>query len=184
MSRPFVLLDRDGTIIKDKHYLSDPAGVELLPGATKGLSLMREAGLGLAVLSNQSGVGRGLFNLEDVRLVNQAMKQLLAREGVELDGVFFCPHAPEEHCSCRKPLPGLVEQAVRSLDVDPTRSFVIGDKACDVELGRAVGAKAILVRTGKGAQCEADGKCAPDMICNDLHEAGRRILQFLSQPVG
>jgi len=177
--RRFVLLDRDGTIIVDKNYLSDHRQAELIPLAAAGLRKMREMGLGLLVISNQSGVGRGYFSLDEVKRVHDRMVELLRAEGVELEGVWFCPHAPEEACACRKPKTGLVEQAAAKLGFEPALCFVIGDKSADIDLGRALKAKTILVRTGNGAQVEAEGVVSPDYVADDLLEAARLIAGLL-----
>lgn len=179
MAKRFVLLDRDGTIMADRHYLSDPAGVELLPGVAEGLRALRRLGLGLLLVSNQSGLGRGYFSEEDLWAVHQRLRQLLAAEGLHLDGAYYCPHAPEEYCACRKPAPGLVEQAAAAHGFDPGQCFVIGDKRADLELGRAVGAVSILVRTGQGRQQELLPGPAPQHVADDLQEAARIIARLL-----
>jgi D-glycero-D-manno-heptose 1,7-bisphosphate phosphatase len=169
----FVLVDRDGTINVEKDYLSDPAGLELIPGAAEGLRALAKLGLGLVVVTNQSGIGRGYFSLETLETIHRRLRDMLTAEGITLDGVYFCPHGPEDDCDCRKPLPGMVVQAAQELGFDPKQAFVIGDKAADVDLGRAVGAKSILVRTGYGRQHE--GKCRPDHVADDLLAAAQWI---------
>lgn len=171
----FVLLDRDGTIIHDSHYLSDPDGVELLPGAALGLRKLRESGFGLLVVTNQSGIGRGYFTQEDMHAVHARLEEILRAQGVVLDGFLFCPHAPpkpgETGCDCRKPLPGMGNQAMRHYGMVPEQSFMVGDKACDVDFGRNCGLRTVLVRTGYGAKQEADNACAPDYVADDLGQA-------------
>ncbi|MBI5521278.1 MAG: HAD family hydrolase [Desulfarculus sp.] len=179
MAKRYVLLDRDGTIMADRHYLSDPAGVELLPGAAAGLKAMRRLGLGLLMVSNQSGLGRGYFSEEDLWAVHQRLRQLLAAEGLHLDGAYYCPHAPEEGCACRKPAPGLVEQAAAEHGFDPSQCFVIGDKRADVEMGRAVGAVSMLVRTGQGRQQELLPGPAPHHVVDSLEQAAQVIARLL-----
>ncbi|QGY40733.1 D-glycero-beta-D-manno-heptose 1,7-bisphosphate 7-phosphatase [Pseudodesulfovibrio cashew] len=161
MAKRYILLDRDGTIIADKHYLHDPDGVELLPGAVEGLRRMRDLGFGLAVLTNQSGVGRGYYDDASVHACNDRMRELLAEEGVRIDGVYYCPHSPEEACECRKPAPGLMEIAALELGFDPAESYMIGDKTADMGVGRSVGATTIMVLTGKGAD---HARRCPEMI--------------------
>jgi len=173
--RPAVFLDRDGTMIVDRHYLCDPDGVELLPGAVAGLRRMQALGLALVVVTNQSGLGRGYYDQTAATRVRQRLDDMLAAGGVRLDGVYVCPHAPQDACTCRKPLPGLVEQAGRELGLDPAAGFVIGDKACDIDLGRAVGAVTILVTTGYGRETLAAGACRPDHVAADLVEAAAII---------
>ncbi|HET7537565.1 MAG TPA: HAD family hydrolase [Candidatus Didemnitutus sp.] len=180
MSRRYVMLDRDGTLIVERHYLSDPAQVELLPGAAAGLRELQELGLGLIVVTNQSGVGRGYFTRTRLDEIHRRMTDLLAAEGVTLDGTYVCPHTPEDNCSCRKPQPGLVTTAAAELGFDPTQGFMIGDKPCDVELGQAVGAPTFLVRTGYGAKHEADASLRPDHVVDDIPAAAGIIARLLS----
>jgi D-glycero-D-manno-heptose 1,7-bisphosphate phosphatase len=167
----FVVLDRDGTIIVEHHYLSDPSQVELISGVADGLRELSRLGLGLVVITNQSGVGRGFYNEVDVDLVHERMRQLLETEGIHLDRIYFCPHTPEDDCPCRKPQIGLLEKAERDLGFDPQTSFVIGDKPCDIELGRQIGATTFLVRTGYGAQVAQERIITPDYIVDDIQEA-------------
>jgi histidinol-phosphate phosphatase family protein len=178
---PGVLLDRDGTLIQERHYLADPDGVELVPGAGAALRRLNQAGYPVALVTNQSGVARGLISREDVDRVHARLEKLLADEGAHLDGIWVCPHHPEHggSCSCRKPSPGLAEEAARALHLDLHRSFVVGDKLCDVELARGVGASPILVRTGYGA-AHADDHAevlAGVAIVDDLSQAVQKILE-------
>jgi D-glycero-D-manno-heptose 1,7-bisphosphate phosphatase len=178
-NRRFVILDRDGTIIVERNYLSDPASVELIPGAAEGLAQLASMGLGLIVVTNQSGIGRGFF--DEVRLaeIHARMCELLSHYGVSLSGIYYCPHVPSDHCACRKPGTALVQQAARELNFDPGRAFVIGDKACDIELGQRVGAGTILVRSGYGAEVEAAGTAEPDCIVNNIHDASFVIAELV-----
>jgi histidinol-phosphate phosphatase family protein len=176
----FVLLDRDGTIIKERHYLSDPQLVELLPNAAKGLRLMREMNLGLVGITNQSAIGRGFFDEVRLEQIHHRMGELLAAEGVYLDAIYYCPHTPLDDCQCRKPRIGLVNRATQALKFSPHKSFVIGDKPCDLELGQRVGATTFLVRTGYGAQFVAEGTVNPDYVVDDLCEAALVIQDLLA----
>jgi D-glycero-D-manno-heptose 1,7-bisphosphate phosphatase len=152
MSQPTIFLDRDGTIIVEKHYLSDPALVELEQGAAAGLKLLCDLGLKLVVVSNQSGIGRGKFGIEAAHAVNARVAELLAEHGVSIAGWYMCPHAPGTDCSCRKPLPGMAQQAHEELGVPLAGCYVIGDKRIDVELGQALGGTGLLVTTGHGQE--------------------------------
>jgi phosphoheptose isomerase len=147
----------------------------LLPNAAAGLRAFRRMGFGLVVVTNQSGVGRRFFTAATVGGIHRRMTELLGQEGVELDGIFFCPHVPSDVCSCRKPEPGLVLEAAAKLDFDPAECVVVGDKECDVELGRRVGARTVLVKTGYGARHLADGLARPDLVAADLKEAAELI---------
>ncbi len=145
--RPALFVDRDDTIIVNRPYLSDPAGVELMAGAAEGLRAFQEAGYWLIMVSNQSGIGRGYFTSEALMAVHQQVVKLLEEQGVFLDGTFYCPHAPEENCSCRKPQTGLLDAARQHFAVDMTRSLMVGDKGDDVRTGlnAGIGAAQILV---------------------------------------
>ena len=180
MPKKYILLDRDGTVIYDKHYLHDPDGVELLPGAVEGLKQMVAMGFGLAVLTNQSGVGRGYYDEASVRACNARMAELLLPHGIVFEGVFFCPHTPDEGCHCRKPEPGLMEQAAQALGFTPGEAFMIGDKEADMGVGRNTGATTILVRTGKGAAHEERCRESADYVTDDLRGAADIIQSFLA----
>lgn len=141
--RPAAFLDRDGTLIHDTDYPRDPALVELLPGAAAALRQFRDAGCALVVVSNQSGIGRGLITPAEAAAVHCRFVELLAENGVALDGAYYCPHAPGDGCDCRKPAPGLILRAAAELSLDLARSVMIGDKASDVEAGRRARCQAI-----------------------------------------
>jgi D-glycero-D-manno-heptose 1,7-bisphosphate phosphatase len=140
-----VFLDRDGTIVEDVGYISDPERVVLLPGAAEALAALGARGYRLAIVSNQSGIGRGYFGCEEARAVHERVVDELRRHGVELDDAQYCPHAPDDGCDCRKPLPGLLLRAARVLDVELGQSVMVGNAAVDVEAGRAAGCRTILL---------------------------------------
>jgi D-glycero-D-manno-heptose 1,7-bisphosphate phosphatase len=174
-ARRYVLLDRDGTIIVERNYLSDPDQVELIPGAAEGLRTLSRMGLGLLIVTNQSGIGRGYFDAARLAEVHERMCGLFADRGVALDGIYVCPHAPEDGCACRKPRAGLITRAAAEHGFEPAEAFVVGDKASDIALGRQVGACTFLVRTGYGAQHETAERTRPDYVVDDLFEATRII---------
>jgi len=156
-----LLLDRDGTVIEDRNYGSDPDQIQLIPGAGSALRKAQESGFKLVTVSNQSGVARGYFGTDAVEATNNRVRTLLAAQGVHLDLMLFCPHhregsVPEYSvdCSCRKPSPGMAERVAKELNVDLRRSFVIGDKVDDMALGMIAGCTPFLVRTGYGKQSE------------------------------
>jgi D-glycero-D-manno-heptose 1,7-bisphosphate phosphatase len=171
------MLDRDGTIIAERHYLSHPDQVELMPGSASGLRTMRDLGCGLLVLTNQSGIGRGYFDVDMLAKVHGRMTELLAAEGVELDGIYYCPHTPEQCCDCRKPATGLALRAAAEHGFEPATGFVVGDKRCDVDLGRNIGARSILVRTGYGNEEARLPDLRVDHICDDLADAASFIAE-------
>jgi D-glycero-alpha-D-manno-heptose 1-phosphate guanylyltransferase len=173
----FVVLDRDGTIIEEREYLSQPDEVSLIPGAGAALRELRQMGFGLVVITNQSGVGRGFFDQAQLERIHRRLKQLLEGEGIRLDGLYVCPHLPEDGCDCRKPRLGLMERAAKELGFRPEDAIVIGDKACDIDMGRMAGALTFLVRTGYGGQVEK--ATAADFVVDDLCGATRSIGRLL-----
>ncbi|WP_045221147.1 D-glycero-alpha-D-manno-heptose-1,7-bisphosphate 7-phosphatase [Desulfonatronum thioautotrophicum] len=146
-----ILLDRDGTVIEERHYLADPDQVQLIPGAASAMRILTRAGCQLFLVTNQSGIGRSYFSRAQYAAVEQRLLHLLREEGVELMATVMCPHAPIEVCDCRKPLPGLWEDLRAIHGLDPNRSIMIGDKTADIRFARAAGLKtAALVLTGHG----------------------------------
>lgn len=148
-----LFLDRDGTIIVDKDYLADPDGVEFIEGSIEALRLAAALGFRLFVLTNQSGVARGLHSEADAIAVNERFEQLLKEQGIKLAGLYYCPHHPDftGPCECRKPGRGMVDMALRGHNIDLGKSYVIGDYRSDIQLATNIGARAILVATGYGS---------------------------------
>lgn len=151
---PALFLDRDGVIIADENYLADPRQVRILPGVPSALATARSAGFLLIGVSNQSGIGRGYFSAQDFHAVMTHLDTELESHGAAFDSFHFCPHGPDEGCSCRKPAPGLLEEASQLQAIDLSRSWMIGDKASDIVFGREAGMGAVLVRTGYGRKQE------------------------------
>ncbi len=151
-----VFLDRDGTIVEDMHYPKDPSQIRLLPEAIDGLKLMQKKGYTLFVVSNQSGVGRGIIHDSEFKAVHDRICELLKENEVEIAEFSYCFHHPDDHCKCRKPETGLVPREISGTPVNFSESFAVGDKQCDVQLGMNLGVKeSFLVLTGKG---EAESK--------------------------
>lgn len=153
MSRAAVFLDRDGTIIVETEYLADPERVVLLPGAADALEQLAAMGYALVMVTNQSGIARGLYSEDDFRAVQQRLDTLLAERGIRLDAVLHCPHHPDftGPCDCRKPALGLYERAAAALDLDLAASVYVGDRVSDVLPAVHAGGAGYLVRTGYGA---------------------------------
>lgn len=175
MPMPHAFLDRDGTIIREEHYLRDPARVALETGAAEGLRRLSRAGFRLVVVSNQSGIGRGLLSEADVSAVNARLADLLAVEGVEIASWHYCPHEPDAGCACRKPAPGLFLAAEALCPVDWARSFMVGDKPSDVEAGFLLGMKAVLVTTGHGDRHVSWARAAGVPIAGGLDDIAARF---------
>lgn len=144
-ARPAVFLDRDGTVILDRGYLADPAGVELVDGAASAIARLNAAAVPAVLVTNQSGIGRGFFAPAEFAAVQARLESLLARHGAVLDAVYHCPHAPADGCDCRKPRTGLFRRAARDLGLDLRRSVYIGDRPRDVAPALELGGTGILV---------------------------------------
>jgi D-glycero-D-manno-heptose 1,7-bisphosphate phosphatase len=156
---PAVFLDRDGTISPEVGYLSDPSKFELLPGAADSIRNLNEAGYKVFVVTNQSGIALGFLSIEILEQIHSRMKKLLANSGAYIDKIYFCPHHPTKGnsgftipCSCRKPEHGMILQAAKDYKLDLLSSFIIGDKLTDVNTGKSLGLRSILVLTGYGKE--------------------------------
>lgn len=176
--KPVVFIDRDGTIIAEKDYLSDPAQVELLPGSVNGLLQLQQNGFEIIVVTNQSGIGRGYFNEKQMHAVNKELCRLLTEAGVKISlrRIYYCPHTPEDGCQCRKPLTGMALQAQADWLFDIKRGYVIGDKASDIEFGANLRLPGILVETGYGADLPANVKEQAAYVALNLEDAARWII--------
>ncbi len=187
---PGLLVDRDGTLIVDKYYLADPDQVELIEGSAGALRAARSLGYKIIIVSNQSGVAKGYHTLDAVKQVNERLLQLLGAEGVQPDGVYFCPHhvsqgtVPEFsiECDCRKPSPGMAERAALELGLDLRKSVVVGDSQVDLGLGRVIGARPILVRTGYGVAIERDWRESLQAAAIPVVDDLRAAVEYLSRP--
>jgi D-glycero-D-manno-heptose 1,7-bisphosphate phosphatase len=149
----------------------------LLPNAVAGLRRFKELGWGRLVVTNQSGIGRGYFTRDTVGAIHARMIALFAQYGAEVDGIYLCPHTPEDDCDCRKPKTGLVLRAAADWGFEPADCFYIGDKACDLDLGRALGGSTILVLTGYGKEQYQSCLARPDFVVGDLNEAFEVVLK-------
>jgi len=166
-----VFVDRDGTIIEDRDYCSDPKDVKIFPGATEALRRLKSNGFKLIIITNQSGIGRGLFTLEQYQAVEAEVLRQLG-DGL-IDASYFCPDAPGQQCNCRKPATGMVYAAAREHQLDLSRSFLVGDKEADVECGHNAGVRAIRVKTGPHPDT---GDSNADWVAEDLSAAAQIVL--------
>jgi len=182
-----VFLDRDGTINEEMGYINHIDRFALLPRTAEAIRLINASGLKAVVVTNQSGVARGMFPESLVAEVHRKMEDLLRAGRAHIDGIYYCPHHPDfgppeyrKRCSCRKPATGLIERACNELNIDPTQSYMVGDRIMDVEFGHKIGAKGILVLTGYGkgelTYCNGQWGGEPDFIAEDLYAAVQWII--------
>ena len=174
--RPAAFLDRDGTLIVEHGFLSDPDGVQPLPGAVAAVKQLNDWGFLVIGVSNQSGVARGYYGEETVRAVNRRVIEAFAQQGARIDAIYYCPHHPSPgalECDCRKPKRGMIDQATSDFVIDLEHSIVIGDRLCDVRLGWEIGVPGILVLTGYGREEYAAWAEArqPDHVTESLLDA-------------
>lgn len=173
-----VLLDRDGTILRDHHYLSNPDRIEIYKGVVPTLRRLKRRGWKVIIGTNQSGVGRGYFSVDAMHAVHDRLHRIFRRGRLHIDEIFFCPHHPEDGCHCRKPMPGMLEAARRKHRLDLSRCVVVGDKEGDILWGRRGGAKTVLVLTGKGRETLRTMKTKPDHVAKTLVTAAKWIEKY------
>jgi D-glycero-D-manno-heptose 1,7-bisphosphate phosphatase len=186
-----VFLDRDGTINEEVGYLDSLDKLKVIPSAYEAIRLINESGMKAVVISNQAGVARGLFTEDFVKITNEHLQTTLRQKGAYIDNFYYCPHHPTEGigiylqpCNCRKPAPGMLFNAAQELNIDLTRSYLVGDRFRDMEAGKKVGVKGILVKTGYGQDLLQDdgpdretAEAKPDFIAADILEAVKWILK-------
>jgi D-glycero-D-manno-heptose 1,7-bisphosphate phosphatase len=169
--RKAVFLDRDNTIIKDDGYFHDPDSIVFVPGAVGGLLELQRAGFLLFVVTNQSGIGRGYFPESDTIAVNKKITDLLREQGIRMEKIYYCPHAPEENCPCRKPKPFLILKAAQEFGINLAKSFFIGDHIKDMETGRAAGTMTVFIGSPERSS-------AIDLTASNLTEAAEKIANY------
>jgi D-glycero-D-manno-heptose 1,7-bisphosphate phosphatase len=175
VNRGVVFLDRDGTINEEIGYVLRPEELRLIPGAGAAIRELRELGLTIVVVTNQAPIARGWITEDDLAAIHERLRQLLAAEGAEVDAIEHCPHERDAGCACRKPGTEMAERAAERLGLDPATGFVVGDHAGDMRMGRAIGARTLLVTTGHGAQELEDARPFADHVVADLREAAQVI---------
>ena len=173
MKQRAVFLDRDGTIIAEKHYLKDPSRVEFLEGACEGLLLLQLMDFKLVIITNQSGIKRGIFTMQELEKVHERLTAMLGERSIMIHGMYFSPDLPDEGSETRKPGTGLIERAERELHLCLEGSYCIGDKRDDIEMGKRKELKTILVLTGYGGEYRASVES--DYVAKDLLDAARWI---------
>jgi D-glycero-D-manno-heptose 1,7-bisphosphate phosphatase len=170
--QPAVFFDRDGTLMEEVNYCGDPAKVRVIPGAAEALARLKQRGFANIIITNQSGIGRGMITREQFEAVQAALLSLLGEQTI--DATYFCPDTPETATPRRKPSPEMVFEAQRDHDLDLTKSFFVGDRASDVECGHNAGVRTILVRTGYGSETT---DCTPDFTSENVVAAVDLILK-------
>jgi len=188
--RDAVFLDRDGTILDELGYLTPDSTVHVYPFSIDAIRLLARAGFAVVVITNQGGIGLGLYDHAFVDRTHGDLSRQFEAGGATIDGWYYCPHHPEavvaefkQVCGCRKPATGLVTTAAKDLDVDLSRSWVVGDQWRDIEVAHRTGARSVLVRTGYGRRLEhnwPDGIARPTIVADNLMEAAARILAMSS----
>jgi D-glycero-D-manno-heptose 1,7-bisphosphate phosphatase len=170
-----VLIDRDGTLIVNKHYLDNPEDIEFYPGVINSIKKLNSAGIKVVVITNQSGIGRGLFSLTTLQKIHDEMILQIESGGAKIDSIFFCPHKPEDGCECRKPNIGMMVEASVMFGIDLSHATIIGDSEADIKAGTRAGCTPILVLTGYGE--ETNKKMAVKQVFPTLNEAIKSILE-------
>lgn len=185
-----VFFDRDGTINVDLDYLSDPKKLKLIPGAVEAIKEANDLGVRVFVITNQSGVARGLYDEKDVQAVHHRLQEVLKQYGARIDALFYCPHHPNygippyrKVCTCRKPNTGMLKEAQKSFGINLKASFVVGDKCTDIETGRNAGCGTVLVLTGYWTtEAEECGKRS-DYVARDIYDAWKHIKQTIERGI-
>ena len=175
-----LILDRDGTLIEDKNYAYKIEDLELLPGVIKGLKLLQKDFL-LLIVTNQSGIGRGYFTINDFHTYNNHLLKILKEENIEIKKTYFCPHLYEENCDCRKPKTKFIDMIVDEFKINMNESWIIGDHPSDIELGVNAGSRTVYLTTGHGDRHlqELDSfDIEPTIICDNFLVAAKEILKL------
>lgn len=173
-----LILDRDGVINQDSDdYIKSVAEWLPLPGAVEAIAALSKAGWTIAVATNQSGLARGYFDLATLEAMHAELQRLVGERGGRVDAIHYCPHGPDDDCTCRKPLPGMIEAIGRQFDADLRGVWLVGDSLRDLEAGLAVGCQPVLVKTGKGERSLAKPLPAGTLVFDDLAAVARHLLQ-------
>jgi D-glycero-D-manno-heptose 1,7-bisphosphate phosphatase len=180
--RRAVFLDRDGVLVAERDYLSEPSQLAVLPGVPQALKALRAAGFKTIVVTNQSGVARGYFSLSRLNAIHRELKRRLARKGAKWDALYFSPHGPDSRHPWRKPGTGMLKAAARRFRLDLKACWLVGDTTTDVQTARNAGCGAILVRTGKAGRDGKHPAAKPDKACRDLAAAARWIIVREGRP--
>ena len=172
-SNKAVFLDRDGVIVEDAGYVHKIENFKLIPNAIEGLRLLKN--YKLFIITNQSGIGRGIYTIKDFIDFNGHLLSELKKRGIKIEKTYYCPHKPQDNCECRKPKTKFLKEAEKEFNINLKKSFIIGDMKSDIELGKSCGCKTILVLTGNGINAKKETE--PDYLAKDLGEAAKLVLK-------
>ncbi len=170
-----IFIDKDGTLIIDVPYNVDPGLICFEEYAFESLHILQQKGFCLVIISNQPGIELGYFKEDDLKNVERSIRESLRANDIILDGFYYCPHAQQSACACRKPAPGLLMKAAKDMDIDLTRSWMIGDILNDVEAGKRCGCKTVLINNGNETEWFLNEQRSPDFMVNHLKEAAEII---------
>lgn len=184
MKNKAVFVDRDGTINVNVHYLDDPDKFEMYLGVGEGVKKLKDSGFKVIVITNQSGIARGYFTKKQLSNIHEKMRKEFQKFDIELDGIYYCPHHPDDNCNCRKPNTELFEKAVKEHNIEIKKSYMLGDKIPDISAAKKIGAGAILIPEphlkGKLLSKNNDWESNPDYIADDFLDAVEWILEKLA----
>lgn len=172
----YIFLDRDGTVIVDKHYLHRPEEVQLCDGVIEGLGNLQKSGFELVVVTNQSGIGRGFYSADQMHLVHERISKILSDDEIVIRDFLFCPHTPEANCDCRKPQTGLLDRFREMHLVDINSSWVIGDRLCDVEFAKNAGLRSVWIQNSRHPEEMERCRMISDHTAQSFAEAARHIV--------
>jgi len=179
MGRKAVFIDRDGTINVNYGYINNPDDFKMYPNVAKGIKLLQENGFKIIIITNQSGIARGYFSEKSLEEIHDKMKKELSKEDTGVDAIYYCPHHPDENCNCRKPKPGMLEQAIKDFDIEIKDSYIIGDRMLDVEAGKIIGCKTVLIPEDKELVKKemTESDIDPDIVCDDFYSGIEWIIK-------
>ena len=179
-----VFLDRDGTINAEVDYLSSVKDLRLIKNTEKAIRILNQNQIKVIIVTNQSGVSRGIFSIDDLDNVHNELKRRLLRKGAYIDAIYYCPHHPDEKCSCRKPKKGMFEKAAKDFDLKLNKCYIVGDKLTDIKAAHNISAKGILVKTGYGRLEQnklREGGIESEHIAENLHDAVKWIINNINR---
>ena len=173
-----VFLDRDGVISKDSpDHIKSWDEFHFLPNAKEGIKLLNDHGFHIVLITNQSVIARGMVTVEGLELIHNNMKMEIEKYGGKIEKIYYCPHHPDEGCDCRKPKPGMLLRAIKENNIDPTKSFMVGDRMMDVEVGKKVGCKTVIIPSELGQREMRESSIKPDYVTKDLLDTSKWIIK-------